>query len=46
MLTKMDREWQGKTLEISYFRDTGFKILQGANIEEHQVKLDEHRMLS
>jgi hypothetical protein len=42
----MAKEWDGKTLEITYFRDTGYKILQGANIEEHQIKLDEHRMLS
>ena len=46
MLAKMEREWDGKLLELTTFRDTGIPILQGANVEEHQTKLDEHRLLA
>lgn len=46
MLAKMEREWDGKLLELTQFRETGIPILQGANVEEHQMKLDEHRLLA
>lgn len=46
MLRKMEKEWEGQILELSSYRDTGIQVLQGANVEEVQVRLDEHRLLS
>jgi len=46
MLRKMESEWEGQVLELSPYRDTGIQVLQGANVEEVQVRLDEHRLLS
>lgn len=46
MLRKMENEWEGQVLELSPYRDTGIQVLQGANVEEVQVRLDEHRLLS
>ena len=46
MLRKMEEEWRGQVLETSQYRDTEIMVLQGANVEEIQLRLDEHRLLS
>jgi dynein heavy chain len=42
MLDKMEHEWHSEVLELSAFRDTGIRILQGTVVEGMQLRLDEH----
>ena len=44
MLDKMEGEWKDLRFELTVFRDTGIPILQGANVEEIQLLLDEHTL--
>ena len=46
MLKSMMKEWQPLELEITQFRDTGIPILAGARVEELQLLLDEHVLIS
>jgi hypothetical protein len=46
MLDRMEREWQGATLELTTFRDTDIPILFGPNVEALQARLDEHCILA
>jgi len=44
MLDKMETEWRDLRFELTTFRDTGIPILQGNNVEEIQLLLDEHTL--
>ena len=44
MLDKMENEWKDLRFELTSFRDTGIPILQGQNVEEIQLLLDEHTL--
>ena len=46
MIQKIENEWKDKTLDLVDYKLGRFKILQGAQIEEYQLKLDEHRALA
>ena len=40
----MEAEWKDLRFELTTFRDSDIVILQGANIEEVQLLLDEHTL--
>lgn len=44
MLDKMETEWKDLRLELTTFRDSEILILQGSNVEEIQLLLDEHSL--
>jgi dynein heavy chain len=44
MLDKMEGEWKDLRFELTTFRESGIPILQGQNVEEIQLLLDEHTL--
>ena len=44
MLDKMEQEWKDLRFELTTFRDSNIVILQGNNVEEIQLLLDEHTL--
>lgn len=46
MLISMENEWQEKCFELSKFGDARIPILMGAVVEDMQITLDEHVLIS
>lgn len=45
-LNEMEQDWRDQVLELTAFRDTELKVLQGACVEETQARLEEHCLLA
>jgi dynein heavy chain len=46
MLISMENEWKTKEFELTKFGDAQIPILQGSIVEEMQITLDEHVLIS
>jgi dynein heavy chain len=44
MLDKMENDWKDLRFELTTFRDSGIPILQGQNVDEILLLLDEHAL--
>jgi len=43
-LDKMEREWENLSFTVLNWKNRGVKILQGANVEDIQILLDDHTL--
>jgi dynein heavy chain len=46
MLVSMEAEWQTQLFDVIAFRESGIPILGGQRVEEMQMLLDEHVLVS